>query len=58
MSRDGAAMRKFLGLAGGDRCVGFFMLASSDRIDSYRSARRPVDDCTRFYSEPVAKVGW
>ena len=58
LGRDGAAMRELLGLAGGDRCVGFFMLASSDRAAKYRSARRPVDEVARFCAEPVATVDW
>jgi hypothetical protein len=35
-------MKKFLGLKPEDRCLGFFVVGSSDRIGQYRSGRKPA----------------
>ena len=61
IGRDSPGMLTFLGLdpAAGDRCLGLFMLASSDRVDKYRSARGALG--TRVmgpYSEPIERVRW
>ena len=37
-------MKALLGLAQVDRCMGFFTLGRSDRIDAYRGSRGPWAD--------------
>lgn len=48
VGRDSKGMARFLGLEPEDRCLGFFCLASSDRIGKYRSGRKPLDDFVRY----------
>lgn len=41
--RDSSHMKEFLGLKPADRCLGFFLVGSSDRMGQYRSGRKSVD---------------
>ena len=40
-ARDSSRVKKWLGLEDEDRCIGAFLLGSSDRGDSYRASRGP-----------------
>uniref|UniRef100_A0A7S1LFL9 Nitroreductase domain-containing protein n=1 Tax=Alexandrium catenella TaxID=2925 RepID=A0A7S1LFL9_ALECA len=55
--RDSEAMAKLLGLSreAGDRCLGFFVLGSSDLVGKVRCGRGSIDEKTRWIcSDPVA----
>lgn len=43
-AREAAEMKEFLGLAPQDRCLGVFSAGISDRVDSYRGSRRPLEE--------------
>lgn len=40
--RDSPKLRSWLGLGDGDRCLGVFFVAATDRMESYRASRGPV----------------
>jgi len=55
--RDSEAMAKLLGISrqAGDRCLGFFVLGSSDVVGKVRSGRGPIAEKTTWLSaNPVA----
>mmetsp|Transcript_96220 Transcript_96220/g.310667 ORF Transcript_96220/g.310667 Transcript_96220/m.310667 type:complete len:272 (-) Transcript_96220:64-879(-) len=57
VGRDSEAMAKLLGISkeAGDRCLGFFVLGSSDIVGKVRSGRGPVAEKTRWLaSNPAA----
>merc|ERR1711879_704348 len=48
--RDSAPMSKLLGISlpDGDRCLGFFVIGSSDKVGKVRSGRGPISAKTRW----------
>lgn len=56
VGRDSEAMAKLLGISkeAGDRCVGFFVLGSSDLVGKVRSGRGAIAEKTRWVSSDPA----
>lgn len=42
-ARDSLTVKEYLNLGAEDKCIGVFLLGSSDRADTYRAKRGPVD---------------
>jgi hypothetical protein len=51
-------MKQYLGLEDEDRCLGFFMLATSNKISTYRSGREPLDSKLRWVDSKEGAVSW
>ena len=43
-ARDSVKVKSWLGLEPEDRCIGAFLLGSTDRAESYRASRGPWQD--------------
>lgn len=43
-ARDSLHVKDWLGIEPQDRCLGVFLLGSSDRVDDYRASRGPVSE--------------
>jgi len=58
VGRDSGAMASFLGLSkqDGDRCLGFFVLGSSDKVGKVRSGRGSIEEKTRWLPKIQTKA--